>query len=1153
MKPFLYQNFIFIFLLSYFSSIQAEIVTDGTVGAATKLAGPDFFIGQDLGTKAGNNLFHSFKTFDIKSNNGVAESATFTGSSDIKNVISRVTGGEISTINGLLKSEVGNADFYFLNPAGVIFRENAKVDVPAAFHISTADELQFDDDSIFSASNPDKSTLGMAQPKAFGLLSPQTVSIVVDGSEFDFQPKSNVSLTAGSIEIKNANIFNEAGSIHLVTQENNRDPILTKGALPKISEGNLIITSSKVDVSGAGGGLLNISAGLVKLIDSNLYNANLSLDNPHGETNIQMNNLQMLASSIQNNAIDEASSARLKVTARGNVDLSNNSKLQTATGGSGDAGEIDIKVKGLLKLQNGGRINSFTQGKGSAGSVKVKAGELSVDGKGLDSTTGILNDTGSSGNAGSISLDISGLLELINGATIRSNTYAQGNAGKVAVKADELHIDRQGSDSVTGILSDASTNSSGHAGSISLDISGLLELINGAIIKSNTYAQGNAGSVTVKAEELHIDRQGSDYLTGILSDASTNSSGDAGHISLNVSGLLELINGAKIRSNTFAQGNAGSVTVKADELRIDRQGSDYVTGILSESSTNLSGDAGRITLEISGLLKLVNGALIRSNTFSQRSAGSVTVRAGELHIDGQGSDSMTGILSDASVNSSGDAGTITLEISGLLELINGALISSTTFAQGNAGNLEIKAGKLRIDRQGADSVTGILSDASINSSGDAGTITLAISGLLELVNGATIRSLSNAQGNAGHIIVEADELHIDTYGSDYVTGISSDAEYKSSGDAGSIYLDISGLLELINGAQIRSATFAQGNAGSVTVKAEELRIDKQVSVYLTGISSQAAANASGIVGNININSNKIQLLNGGKLGISHLGTISDDKLTGYSSGELSITTNSLELYNESEIRASSFDNAPASNINLHINDSLLVTESSKITTSANTNNGGDINIVGNGGIVIQDGQITTSTNGGNGGDITINLASLAMDTGFIQANTDKGTQGGNISIDVPYLLTRNAILPDIGNPIRQEFIAGSGSNIIQAAAPEGNPGTLSLSSPEMDINTTIISLSNDFMDAAQIADDPCSSVNRKKISTLVSSGRGGVSSTPKDPSIVSFGGNRLDELLNNKTKPTGNLNKLTDNKLIAQYQTTYKNNRLGCLSMGQNY
>src|SRR3954468_12826613 len=143
--------------------VQAQIVTDGSVGPKVSLSGGQIDIGENLGTRSGANLFHSFEKFGI----ATGQAATFTGPGDIKNVISRVTGGEISNIDGRLASTVGQADLYFLNPAGVVFGPNATLDVPGSFHVSTAHELRFDDGVSFSALDKTGSGLTVAAPEAF--------------------------------------------------------------------------------------------------------------------------------------------------------------------------------------------------------------------------------------------------------------------------------------------------------------------------------------------------------------------------------------------------------------------------------------------------------------------------------------------------------------------------------------------------------------------------------------------------------------------------------------------------------------------------------------------------------------------------------------------------------------------------------------------------------------------------------------------------------------------------------------------------------------------------------------------------------------------------------------------------------------------------
>src|SRR5262249_31143254 len=135
-------------------------------GPAGALAGPNYTIDAAQGTTAGTNLFHSFSEFQIHT----GESATFTGPNSITNVISRVTGPNATAIDGTLKSTIGNADFYFVNPNGVVFGNGAVIDVPAGFHVSTADRLNFSDGSYYSASNPGGSSFSTASVQSFGFL-----------------------------------------------------------------------------------------------------------------------------------------------------------------------------------------------------------------------------------------------------------------------------------------------------------------------------------------------------------------------------------------------------------------------------------------------------------------------------------------------------------------------------------------------------------------------------------------------------------------------------------------------------------------------------------------------------------------------------------------------------------------------------------------------------------------------------------------------------------------------------------------------------------------------------------------------------------------------------------------------------------------------
>ncbi len=113
----------------------AQVVLDGTMGTSGSIPGPQYAITADVGQQKGNNLFHSFQTFNINT----VETAIFSGPNSISNIISRVTGGTESFIDGTIQSAITDANFFFLNPAGIMFGPNASLDVSGSFHVSTGD------------------------------------------------------------------------------------------------------------------------------------------------------------------------------------------------------------------------------------------------------------------------------------------------------------------------------------------------------------------------------------------------------------------------------------------------------------------------------------------------------------------------------------------------------------------------------------------------------------------------------------------------------------------------------------------------------------------------------------------------------------------------------------------------------------------------------------------------------------------------------------------------------------------------------------------------------------------------------------------------------------------------------------------------------
>ena len=184
---------------------SAQVVVDSSFGSGGALNGPNFQIPDNLGKTVGENLFHSFTEFSLQS----GQSATFTGPDAIQNILGRVTGGKVSEIDGLIKSEVTGANLYLLNPKGFLFGENAKVDVDGAFTVSAREKIKLGEEGSFNAVNPEQSVFVSAAPEACGFLGDNPAGpITLSGSKLIVEHP--VELTGGDIEVKDSFVYTKS-------------------------------------------------------------------------------------------------------------------------------------------------------------------------------------------------------------------------------------------------------------------------------------------------------------------------------------------------------------------------------------------------------------------------------------------------------------------------------------------------------------------------------------------------------------------------------------------------------------------------------------------------------------------------------------------------------------------------------------------------------------------------------------------------------------------------------------------------------------------------------------------------------------------------------------------------------------------------------
>ncbi len=176
------------------SPARAQSITPATDGTGTQVQ----FDGQtyriDGGTQAGANLFHSFQQFGLSA----SEIANFLANPDLQNILGRVTGGDPSIINGLIQVTGGQPNLYLMNPAGIVFGQQASLNVPADFIATTADQIGFANGEWFNAFGDNNYAQLIGTPNQFAFLSEQPAAIVNAG-ELTVDSGQNLGLYGGTI------------------------------------------------------------------------------------------------------------------------------------------------------------------------------------------------------------------------------------------------------------------------------------------------------------------------------------------------------------------------------------------------------------------------------------------------------------------------------------------------------------------------------------------------------------------------------------------------------------------------------------------------------------------------------------------------------------------------------------------------------------------------------------------------------------------------------------------------------------------------------------------------------------------------------------------------------------------------------------------
>lgn len=578
------------------------------------------------GTIAERNLFHSFERFSI----GRRQTANFVSpSAAIQNILVRVTGGSRSEINGTLRtSGPSNPNLFLINPNGILFGQNARLDVRGSFIATTANAVGFGNRGFFSASAPNDPTLLTVNPSAFffnqirtqssiesraaGTVSdPLEGGLAVPNGQSLLLLGSHVRLDSGILTVPDGRVelggLAEPGVVSLSGSRNNLHLGFPKG----VARADVSLTNgARVDVSGS----FAINARDIYIARSSVQTER---DRDSGLSNIEGDIKLNATSRLEIN--DESS-----ISASGNIQIKaasffllNGAELNVSSLDRSNAGDVVINARDQVSLNSSGRILSQAFGPSEAGNIRISAGQGNVS---LAGASSISNSTAGSGDAGDINIRARDL-SLSDGAQITAFTEGTGNSGNIRVRtSDAVRIVGVDSDRgfSSGLFTSSEGRSSGRGGNITVETD-LISLADGAVVSAQTSGDASGGSITLQNLNALLMRRDS----AISASAGTaNRGGDGGNITIDAQFILASpLEDSDITANAFT-GQGGEVIIDTEGLlgiRVQPQ-TTFASDITASSERGVQGNVTLRNPEVNptqGLIELPTDLIDASRSIVQ--------------------------------------------------------------------------------------------------------------------------------------------------------------------------------------------------------------------------------------------------------------------------------------------------------------------------------------------------------------------------------------------------------------------------------------------------------------------------------------------------------------------------------------------------------
>ena len=802
--------------IAYFSitnSTQAQIAVDGST--ATQVNG-NAIAPTGAGTVNGGNLYHSFSEFNVQQTGVIFNTGnSAVNGADVRNIINRVTGDNPSAILGTIESRQAfpNANLYLMNPNGIVFGQNARLDIGGSFHATTGTGLGFDNGTF----NVDKNSLSFpsGDPKTIRFAVSQPAGIINQGN-LAVDTGKTITFTGGSI-INTGTLTAPSGNIALTSVAGNSqvelrspDAVLglqvTGNAIPtnwngkitelpqlaelltgKVPEANQVVVKADgslalvasplpTDVAVTNGmaivsGRVDVSSPDSKAGNIGVFGEKVGLVNAQIDASgVLGGGTVLIGGNLQGNGITPNALRTF---------VDRNSKIDVSALLNGDGGTAIVWADQTTRFLGSILAKGGTQS-GDGGFVEV-SGKQNLDYRGN------VNTLSPNGKTGTLLLDPTDITVFLF-LTFPLPTF------NALTEVDQFNDPDTGANTlnvalINGATSNVilqATNDINFTTPVAMTEAGIgLTAQAGRDINVNDNISTIAGAINFTA--------GRD-IVGVGALSTVAFVGDSGNVNLTAGRDVRL---NSINAASTTNGNGGSVAIQAGG-NIQTTGTFTAFGNTYSIATNsggLIGNAGNISLtSTSGAIDVSSGRVHAVATIGN--SGNITFQAASNIRTGFGAFPLAAVGSFIDVGGNGTAGTISFTSS------SGAI--DTSLGDINAGNSNI---------------------------GNSGNVFLRASNNITTAN--IFASSGDGVGNGGQITLISQLGTIDTRAGELTVA-------TQTGNAGAINLQALGNITTSN---LTSRAFILGNAGQISVTSSSGAIN-------TTIGNIDASSINGNGGNI---------------------------------------------------------------------------------------------------------------------------------------------------------------------------------------------------------------------------------------------------------------------------------------------------------------